>query len=78
MQLYNMKTDRAETTNLYNQKPEIVAQLKKQLEQAVNNGYSVDGKTGSNDVAVEIYKTSKVKNKKVKGRIINISSHSVK
>lgn len=68
MQLYNMKTDRAETTNLYNQKPEIVAQLKKQLEQAVNDGYSVDGKTGSNDVAVEIYKTSKVKNKKAKGK----------
>ena len=56
MQLYNMKTDRAETTNLYNDKPEIVAQLKKKLEQVVNNGYSVEGKTGSNDVAVTIYK----------------------
>ncbi|MBU2877914.1 sulfatase family protein [Aliiglaciecola lipolytica] len=63
MQLYNMKTDRAETTNLYKQKPEIVAQLKKQLEQAVNNGYSVEGKTGRNDVPVNIYKSSKVKNK---------------
>ena len=75
MQLYNMKTDRAETTNLYNEKPEIVAQLKKQLEQAVNNGYSVEGKTGSNDVAVTIYKKNipkkprkpkKANNKKVK------------
>ena len=66
MQLYNMKTDRGETTNLYNEKPEIVAQLKKQLEQAVNNGYSVEGKEGSNDVPVEIYKNSKVKNKKQK------------
>ncbi|MFY8327620.1 sulfatase family protein [Pseudoalteromonas sp. ZZD1] len=64
MQLYNMKTDRAETTNLFNEKPEIVAQLKKQLEQAVYNGYSVDGKTGSNDVPVTIYKKSKVKSKK--------------
>ncbi|WP_342804740.1 arylsulfatase [Alteromonas sp. M12] len=66
MQLYNMKTDRAETTNLYKQKPEIVAQLKQQLEQVVNNGYSVDGKTGSNDVPVTIYKKSKVKSKKKK------------
>jgi arylsulfatase A-like enzyme len=75
MQLYNMKTDRAETTNLYNEKPEIVAQLKKQLEQAVNNGYSVEGKTGSNDVTVTIYKKNipkkprkpkKANNKKVK------------
>tara|TARA_B110000438_G_scaffold302726_1_gene361338 strand:- start:1583 stop:3169 length:1587 start_codon:yes stop_codon:yes gene_type:complete len=66
MQLYNMKTDRGETTNFYNEKPEIVAQLKKQLEQAVNNGYSVDGKEGTNDVPVEIYKKSKVKNKKQK------------
>ncbi|WP_158965990.1 arylsulfatase [Paraglaciecola sp. L3A3] len=61
MQLYNMKTDRAETNNLYNEKPEIVAQLKKQLEQVVNNGYSVEGKTGSNDVAVTIYKKSTIK-----------------
>lgn len=64
MQLYNMKTDRAETTNLYNEKPEIVAQLKNHLEQAVNNGYSVEGKTGSNDVPVTIYKKSKVKKTK--------------
>nr|WP_158972747.1 sulfatase-like hydrolase/transferase [Paraglaciecola sp. L3A3] len=64
MQLYNMKTDRAETTNLYNQKPQIVAQLKKQLEQAVNNGYTAPGKTGKNDVAVTIYKPSKVVVKK--------------
>jgi len=61
MQLYNMKTDREETTNLYNEKPEIVAQLKNKLEQAVKNGYSVEGKTGSNDVPVTIYKQSKVK-----------------
>ncbi|WP_217896169.1 arylsulfatase [Pseudoalteromonas sp. A601] len=65
MQLYNMKTDRAETTNLFNEKPDIVAQLKQQLEQAVYNGYTVDGKTGSNDVPVTIYKKSKVKSKKI-------------
>ena len=66
MQLYNMKSDRGETKNLYKQNPEMVTQLKKQLEQTVNDGYSVAGKVGSNDVAVKIYKNSKVKQPKAK------------
>lgn len=66
MQLYNMKTDRGETINLYNEKPAIVAQLKKHLEKAVKDGYSVEGKTGANDVPVTIYKKSKVKVQKKK------------
>jgi arylsulfatase A len=39
-QLYNLETDPGETTNLYNQHPEIVKELKTQLDLFRNNGRS--------------------------------------
>ena len=39
-QLYNLKTDPGETTNLYNERPEIVKDLKAQLEAFRKNGRS--------------------------------------
>ncbi|MGJ8643788.1 MAG: sulfatase family protein [Luteolibacter sp.] len=49
-QLYNMKTDPGETTNLYESNPEVAARLLKQLEKDVAEGRSTDGAAASNDV----------------------------
>lgn len=49
-QLYNLKTDPGEQTNLYEQKPEIVERLLTQFTAYVEAGSSVAGKESANDV----------------------------
>jgi arylsulfatase A len=39
-QLYNLSDDLGETTNLYLEKPEVVARLKAELQEIVDNGRS--------------------------------------
>ncbi|MEM9646323.1 MAG: arylsulfatase, partial [Planctomycetota bacterium] len=39
-QLYNLKTDLGETTNVYEKHPEIVLQLQRRMDQVVQNGRS--------------------------------------
>lgn len=48
-QLYNIKNDPSETTNLFNDHPQIVAELKTLLTQYVNNGRSTPGMPQKND-----------------------------
>ena len=68
-QLYDMSRDIAERRNLLDEKPEIVARMKALLEKAVNDGHTVPGKSGVNDVKVTIYKKSgSGKKRKPKGR----------
>jgi len=40
-QLYNLETDPGETTNLYNEQPEIVAELTALLQKSIDDGRSV-------------------------------------
>jgi hypothetical protein len=47
-----MTKDRNETNNLYPTEPERSEQMKAQLIQLVEQGYSVEGKRGQNDVKV--------------------------
>jgi arylsulfatase A-like enzyme len=55
-QLYKMDEDRNETTNLYPTEPERVEQMKATLVRLVEQGYSVEGKQGQNDVEVQAIK----------------------
>lgn len=50
-QLYNLKEDVAETTNLYSQHPEIAHDLKKLLTKYIKDGRSTPGPKQSNDGA---------------------------
>ena len=52
-QLYNMKTDRNETTNLVDQHPEIRQRLRKALEKLIADGRSTPGSKQENDVEVQ-------------------------
>lgn len=52
-QLYDMIEDFAETNNLYDQHPEIVQRLLKQLESDVFSGRSTSGPVSKNDVAAK-------------------------
>ncbi len=49
-QLYNLKDDPGETTNLYASHPEVAERLLKQLESDVARGRSTDGAVQKNDV----------------------------
>ena len=53
-QLYDMENDPRETTNLYQQKPEIVAELLSQLEKDVYSGRSTLGGESKNDPEAKI------------------------
>ncbi|WP_395718420.1 arylsulfatase [Prosthecobacter sp.] len=55
-QLYNLKDDIAEKTNLQGEKPDIVAQMTKQLEKIVADGRSTPGNAQKNAVEVKIRK----------------------
>jgi arylsulfatase A len=55
-QLYNMATDRKESNNLVDVKPEIAAELTKLLETAVANGRTTPGPKQKNDAKVVIWK----------------------
>ena len=63
IQLYNMKKDAEETTNVYKKHPRVVAKLTKKLKYIVENGRTTTGKSQENDVPVDIYKTETVQNK---------------
>lgn len=56
IQLYNMKNDKEETTNLYESEPLVVNKLTKKLQEIVNNGRSTSGVNQKNDVEIDIFK----------------------
>ena len=59
-QLYNLDSDPSETTNLYEEKPEIVAQLLKQLKEDVTSGRSTQGLPSQNDIEkIKLWKSGK-------------------
>ncbi len=49
MQLYNLKEDPSETTNLYEKHPEVVKELKALLIRYIKEGRSTQGETQTND-----------------------------
>lgn len=55
-QLYNLKTDLAESKALAVENPEKVAAMTKRLEQIIANGRSRPGAKQANDVPIEIRK----------------------
>ena len=52
-QLYNLKDDPGEQTNLYQSKPELVAKLMAQLKTDIANGRSTAGPKQENDVPID-------------------------
>lgn len=59
VQLYNMKKDAEETTNLGDKYPKVVRKLTAELNKIVENGRSTPGTILQNDVPVDIYKKAK-------------------
>lgn len=57
IQLYNMKKDWGETTNVYKKHPRIVNRLTAELIRIVDNGRTTVGTSQKNDVPIDIYKT---------------------
>jgi len=51
-QLYNLDNDLSETTNLYAERPDLVAELTALLEQQIQEGRSTPGVAQKNDVPV--------------------------
>ena len=64
VQLYDMKSDPAETKNVQAGHPDIVAKLTALLEMYVNEGRSTPGSRQTNDVPINLVKTSNKKAKK--------------
>lgn len=64
VQLYDMKSDPAETKNVQAGNPEIVAKLTALLEKYVNDGRSTPGSKQSNDGPINLFKASNKKAKK--------------
>lgn len=58
IQLYNMITDKEETTNVYKEHPKLVKKLTKELMEIVENGRTTCGDVQENDVPVDVYKTN--------------------
>lgn len=59
-QLYNLKTDPGETTNLYESNPEVAARLLEELKKDVENGRSTAGPAASNDTEkIVLWKSGK-------------------
>lgn len=56
IQLYDLKKDEAEATNVYKENPKVVAKLTSELMRIINNGRSTPGRTQKNDVAIDVYK----------------------
>ena len=52
-QLYHLKDDLAETTNLYTQHPDIVAEMTALMERIITEGRSSPGKAQRNDAPVK-------------------------
>jgi hypothetical protein len=59
VQLYDLSADPAETTNVQNKHPEVVAELTKLLEKQVAAGRSTPGVPQTNAVAVDVRKASR-------------------
>jgi arylsulfatase A len=57
VQLYNMTSDLAEATNLQSSHPEVVARLTRLLEKHVADGRSTPGRSQTNAVRVDIWKS---------------------
>ncbi len=66
IQLYNMKNDKEETTNVYDKHSKLVKKMTAELKQIVENGRTTSGKLQENDVTVDMYK---------KGKTIKKSAH---
>lgn len=62
-QLYDLKTDPGEQTNLYSKSPEVAERLLAQLTSYVDAGSSVEGKESKNDAPVQLWKTGAAKKK---------------
>jgi arylsulfatase A-like enzyme len=58
VQLYKLKKDEEETTNLYHKYPGVVKRLTAALKEIVENGRSTPGRKLQNDVPVDIYKNA--------------------
>jgi len=56
IQLYNMKKDPYETTNVYEKYPKVVEELTAELKKIVENGRTTPGEIQNNDVPVDIFK----------------------
>ena len=56
-QLYDMQSDPAETTNLYDSRPDVVQQLLGQLKSDVARGRSTSGDDEKNDVKIKLWKS---------------------
>lgn len=57
-QLYHLKSDPGETTNLYQSKPEIAERLLRQLQSDITRGRSTEGPPSKNDVVnIELWKS---------------------
>lgn len=64
-QLYDIEKDPAETTNLYDKKPEIVKELLANLEKDIANGRTSEGIASKNDVdGIVLWKSERNKNAK--------------
>lgn len=61
IQLYNMKKDVEETTNVYDKHPKRVKKMTAQLIEIVENGRTTSGDTQDNDVTVDVFKTGLTK-----------------
>ena len=57
IQFYNLRSDPAESKNLYAERPDEVARLTQLLEQFIADGRSTPGAKQANDVAIQIRKT---------------------
>ncbi|MCB1226031.1 MAG: arylsulfatase [Verrucomicrobiales bacterium] len=63
-QLYNLDEDFAETNNLFDSRPEVVAELLKQLKDDIARGRSTDGPAASNDTdKIVLWKSGAPKDK---------------
>ena len=59
-QLYDLKSDLAETTNLHDEEPELVQSLTLLMKSIVDNGRSTPGAKQKNDVQVKWQRFLKV------------------
>jgi len=62
IQLYDLATDIAETTNVQAAHPDIVARLRQLLETQVARGRSTPGARLTNDAAIDLAKAGKIRN----------------
>lgn len=65
-QLFNLKEDSGEKTNLYEKHPDVVARLIRLLERQVDQGRSTPGKAQKNAVIVDVWKAGKAAGKPLK------------